>query len=234
MKNIFRFKQFEVDQTGCGMKINTDGVLLAALAENDLTGRILDIGTGTGVMALMLAQRFLKAEVEAVEIDQQATERAAENFKQSVFRHRLKAKCVAIENYSTPQQFDLIVSNPPFFVNDLKNTEEKKGMARHASTEFFEQLILKIKLLLNVEGAFWVILPVKQAKLLTLKAIDEGFFVRKKIMLHSDQHKDPFRYILCFVKTKHETVTEHFYIYEKEKVYTPEYRALLKDFFLGY
>ena len=126
--SIFKFKQFEVDQTGCAMKINTDGVLLAALVESDNPKNILDVGTGTGVLALMMAQRFPKAYVEAVEIDEQASATAKQNFHLSVFSNRLTVHNMAIEYYNPTEQFDLINSNPPFFVNDLKNAEQKKGL----------------------------------------------------------------------------------------------------------
>src|SRR5690606_26146030 len=126
MKDIFRFKQFEVDQTGCGMKINTDGVLLAvkanagAVGHIDAATRILDIGTGTGVVALMLAQRFPDANVEAIDIDEGAFNCAKLNFEKSPFSTRLSIQHIGIENYESQSKFDLIVSNPPFFLNSLK------------------------------------------------------------------------------------------------------------------
>lgn len=233
-KNIFRFKQFNVDQTGCAMKVNTDGVLLAALAECDTCENILDIGTGTGVIALMLAQRFEKSKIHAVEIDQVASATAEKNFSESVFRNRLTLSNIAIEQYSTTQQFDLIVSNPPFFVNDLRNVEEKKGIARHANDHFFANLLAKVDELLTPNGCFWFILPVKQAELLVENAKQYGLSVSKQIFLHSDEQRPPFRWIVCLTRFKNETEIDHFYIYEAEKVYTKPYRELLKDFFLGY
>lgn len=232
--SIFKFKQFEVDQSGCAMKINTDGVLLAAMVSHREPHRILDIGTGTGVLALMMAQRFPSATVVAVEIDESAAITAEKNFKASAFRDRLKAHHTAIEHYSHDQQFDLIISNPPFFVNDLKNMEEKKGIARHTNELFFDALIVKINALLSNTGSFWFILPVKQAETLVAKAKKIDLFVGKQIHLYSDKTRPEFRRIICLSKAKAETVIEHFYIYETEKVYTPAYKALLKDFFLGY
>lgn len=234
MKNIFKFKQFEVDQTDCAMKINTDGVLLAALAESENPKRILDIGTGTGVLALMLAQRFPTSKVEAVEIDELASSTAGRNFQASVFSDRLVINNIAIEQYHPIEKFDLIISNPPFFVNDLKNTEEKKGIARHASDQFFNHLIKKVDDIMNDRGSFWFILPIKQAELLIEKAKVFKLSVAKIIELHSDETKPAFRYIVNLNRTKAETLIEHFYIYESEKIYTSEYKLLLKDFFLGY
>lgn len=232
--SIFKFKQFEVDQSGCAMKINTDGVLLAAFAESEKPNQVLDIGTGTGVMALMMAQRFPLAKVHAVEIDQSAAATAGKNFAASSFKDRLTVSHTAIEQYQTAERFELIISNPPFFVNDLKNTEEKKGIARHASADFFNDLLKKVNLLLTEKGSFWVILPVKQAEDLILKAGLLSLSPQKIIHLHSDKSKAAFRQIVCLQRSNLSTTHNHFYIYESEKVYTKAYKDLLKDFFLGY
>jgi tRNA1Val (adenine37-N6)-methyltransferase len=232
--SIFKFKQFEVDHSGCAMRINTDGVLLAAMAESNAPKHILDIGTGTGVLALMLAQRFPSAKVEAVEIDELASATAEKNFKNSVFSERLAISNVAIEQYNNEKQFDLIISNPPFFVNDLKSAEEKKGIARHATEQFFEDLMAKVNEIITEEGRFWFVLPVKQADLLIKNGLTFGFHVTKIIHLHSDEQKPVFRQIVCLSKLKTVQEGEHFYIYQEEKVYTDTYKVLLKDFFLGY
>lgn len=231
---VFKFKQFEVDQTGCAMKINTDGVLIAALANHSAPKKILDIGTGTGVIALMLAQRFPNALVDAVEIDAQAAETAGKNFKNSIFIDRLSVNHIAIEHYNTSQKFDLIVSNPPFFVNDLKSEELRKGIARHADEHFFDALIAKVVTILSEDGSFWFVLPVKQAELLVEEAKPFNLVLNKLIHLHSDERKPEFRRIVCLSKTNEKPVVEHLYLYEREKVYTQSYKALLKDFFLGY
>jgi len=234
MSSTFRFKQFEVDQSGCAMKVNTDGVLLAALAECERCETALDIGTGTGVLALMLAQRFQYAKIHAVEIDESASATAQKNFANSAFHERLTANNIAIEHYSTTLKFDLIISNPPFFVNDLRNSEEKKGIARHANDQFFEDLLRKVDELLAPGGCFWFILPIKQATLLIENAMVFGLSVSKQILLHSDIAKPPFRWIVCLNRFKNEADITNFYIYEAEKVYTQAYKELLKDFFLGY
>ncbi len=232
--SIFKFKQFEVDQSACAMKINTDGVLLAAMVESGGPKHILDVGTGTGVIALMLAQRFENAKVHAVEIDAEAAATATKNFQQSVFKDRLTCDHIAIENFNPTKQFDLIVSNPPFFVNDLKNAEEKKGIARHASEVFFEELMAKVNTLLTADGLFWIILPIKQAEDLVKLASAYGLLLSKQINLHSDVSKPTFRQILCLSRRGFSVEIKDFYIYESEKVYTKEYKEVLKDFFLGY
>jgi tRNA1Val (adenine37-N6)-methyltransferase len=216
------------------MKVNTDGVLLAALADAHPCRHILDIGTGTGVIALMLAQRFENAQIHAVEIDAEASATAERNFQNSMFSDRIQISHVAIEQFHAADKFDLIVSNPPFFVNDLKNAEVKKGVARHTNDVFFDELIVKVNSLLSADGCFWFILPVKQADVLIAKASLLGLPIRKQIYLHSDAHKPAFRKIVCLGRSMVKQVDTNFYIYESEKVYTQAYKALLKDFFLGY
>ncbi|QPH40624.1 methyltransferase [Pedobacter endophyticus] len=232
--SIFKFKQFEVDQTGCAMKINTDGVLIGALADHSSPKNILDIGTGTGVIALMLAQRFPEANVQAVEIDAQAAETAAKNFQRSVFNERLTINNIAIEQYTSASKFDLIVSNPPFFVNDLKSDEMRKGIARHASEAFFNSLIAKADELLTTNGKIWLILPVKIADEVIKTASTFGLGLAERINLHSDSSKPTFRQIICLDRQFGVLKESDFYIYDSLKVHTAEYKALLKDFFLAF
>ena len=236
MKNaqVFGFKQFVVDQTGCVMKINTDGVLLGAMATHPSPNKILDIGTGTGVIALMLAQRFKGAFIQAVEIDQEASTTAARNFGASVFSKRLTVKNIAIAEFETDEKFDLIVSNPPFFVNDLKNVDKRKGIARHANEDFFKQLMEKVAELLSKNGLFWAILPVKQAEMLIELGLKENLFVSQKVKICSDESKTAVRNILCFGKNESEISESNFYIYESLNAHTKEYRLLLKEFFIAF
>lgn len=232
--SIFKFKQFEVDQTGCAMKINTDGVLIGAMADHQNPKRILDVGTGTGVIALMLAQRFPDANIHAVEIDEQAAKTAERNFKQSPFNHRLTVSNTAIEYYNSPDRFDLIVSNPPFFVNDLKNEEVRKGIARHATEVFFSMLVEKISKLLTVEGQAWLVLPVKQADEVIAIAPQYNLSLMERINLHSDESKPTFRQVICLKKGETFLKESDFYIYKSLKEHTQAYQLLLKDFFLAY
>lgn len=232
--SVFKFKQFEVDQTGCAMRINTDGVLLGATVRHPSPGLILDIGTGTGVIALMLAQRFPEAKIHAVEIDEQATQAAGKNFQLSVFSERLTIKHTSIEEYNCAQQFDLIVSNPPFFVNDLKSEELRKGIARHADRDFFSMLVKKSDALLADGGMVWLILPVKQADEVVGIASQYGLSLMERIHIHSDQSKPTFRQIICLKKGQAVLKENDFYIYESLKQHTAAYKELLKDFFLAF
>ncbi|WP_443939220.1 tRNA1(Val) (adenine(37)-N6)-methyltransferase [Pedobacter sp. MW01-1-1] len=232
--SVFKFKQFEVNQSGCAMRINTDGVLLASMAFQEDPKRILDVGTGTGVIALMLAQRFPSAEVVAVEIDEEASVAAENNFKNSAFAKRLTCFQVAIQDFESEETFDLIVSNPPFFINDLKNEEKRKGIARHAADDFFAHFVQKAASLLTDAGKFWLVLPVKQADLVIELAKKEQLMLCERINLHSDETKPAFRQIIALTKENVSLREDDFFIYESQKQHTAQYKALLKDFFVAY
>ncbi|HMI01545.1 MAG TPA: methyltransferase [Pedobacter sp.] len=234
MGGVFRFKEFEVEQRDCAMKINTDGVLLAAIAQHSNPLHILDIGTGTGVIAMMMAQRFPGALVDAVEIDEPAAMRAQKNFIASPFACRLHAVHTSMEAYDTPKKYDLIISNPPFFVRDLKNPEGRKSMARHADESFFEALVQKAGTILSAEGLLWLILPVKQADFVVDKARTQNLTLLKEISICSDAGKPVIRKIICLGRGSTPLEQERFCIYEAEGVYTRAYKHLLKDFFLAF
>ncbi|MFA4869863.1 MAG: methyltransferase [Pedobacter sp.] len=234
MKNAFKFKKFEVDQTGCAMRINTDGVLLGAIATKNHALNILDIGTGTGVIALMMAQRFPEAMVDAVEIDGSAAIAAGKNAGYSSFSERIKVMHTAIEDYTSDKRYDLVVSNPPYFVNDLKNPEYRKGVARHAEAVFFEDMLRSVNQLLSKDGRFWFILPVKQAEVTISIAADHGLFPAEIIHLHSDESKPEFRQIVCLEYSTSVIKHQNLNIYAARGVYTDAYKLLLKDFFLAF
>ena len=235
MGSIFKFKQFEVDQRGCAMKINTDGVVLAAVVAHPSPFHILDIGTGTGVIALMLAQRFQQAVVDAVEIDGSAAEAAAANFKSSPFAERTAAHAVAFEKYGTAIKYDLIVSNPPYFINDLKSQEKRKELARHTHEDFFDMLLRKATTMLTENGLIWLILPVAQAEKVVVNAVLHQLYPVNSIHIYSDRTKTAFRQIIALGFTAAKPLTpDHVYIYEAKNVYTTQYKQLLSDFFLAF
>src|SRR5690606_6808230 len=130
MRSVFRFKQFEVDQGSCAMKINTDGVLLGGSTYCTGAKRILDVGTGTGVIALMLAQSHPDALIDAVEIDEDAYQQASINFQNSGFAERLQVFPGSFTELQPESAYDLIVSNPPFYTNSLHNPDARKRLAK--------------------------------------------------------------------------------------------------------
>ena len=229
---MFQFKQFSVDQTNCAMKVNTDGVLLGATASAENPKIILDIGTGTGVIALMLAQRFSEAKIDAVEIDLASAKTAAKNFEHSPFANRLNLYPIAIENFwlqKQHQQYGLIVSNPPFYLDTLTSPKENKTLAKHTVPDFFENLVKNMPRFLTANGFFWLILPVKTASL--VKDLATGFlFLQEEVAISSFPNQPPHRYVLSFGSKKTNPIYSALNIYESEKVYSQSYQTLLKIF----
>ncbi len=236
MENIFHFKQFDVDQSGCGMKINTDGVLLGALAPAVSPGSVLDIGTGTGVIALMLAQRFGDAEIDAIEIDPEASVTAAKNFNRSAFNSRLRLFTGSFQSYyESPgdlfRQYDLIVSNPPFFLNSLKNPGRQKHTARHTDHSFFFDLVKFAVKFLNRKGKLCLILPADTAAVTVAFAGEEGLFPEDLISISSFPGMDTYRKIITFGFHREELSEKTLVIYEREKEYSGQYQEVLREFF---
>jgi len=235
MSGIFKFKQFNVDQSDCAMKINTDGVLLGALAAIDQPKNILDIGTGTGVIALMLAQRYTEAKIDAVEIDETAAETAGKNFNNSIFADRLSIYPIGFEQFfeqNPGEKYDFIVSNPPFFINSLKSPEAKKELAKHTDEDFFKKLIKTVAAHLNPEGVCWLIIPSTIADFVFYLAAENDLCLQKRINIKSFEDSTPHRVIACFGFEKVSTEINKLVIYEDDKIYTLQYRELLKDFLI--
>ncbi|RYU92158.1 methyltransferase domain-containing protein [Mucilaginibacter terrigena] len=230
MADIFKFKQFEVDQTGCAMKVNTDGVLLGALAAANNPQSIVDIGTGTGVIALMLAQRFAGANIDAVEIDEHTAETAGKNFKGSVFADRLNMIYGDFAEVNSARKYDLIVSNPPFFLDSLASANEKKNLARHTDGLFFLRLVKYAAEHLTNEGTCQLIVPLPTSMLIKQLMPKNELYVQHFISIKSFGNDEPHREILTFGKEQKEIIEEEFVIYDAPKVYSKEYRAALHNF----
>ena len=231
---MFHFKQFSIDQTGCAMKINTDGALLGALADVDEPQHILDIGTGTGVIALMLAQRFANAAIDAVEIDKAAAHTARENFQNSKFNNRLALYAHSFESYfenHAQKKYDLVVSNPPFYINSLESPQAKKNTAKHADGDFFENLIKAVSANLTSTGNFWLILPLDTAELVKNIAHQNNLYLQKTITIKSYPDSNPHREMLVLGLDDDMKVDEEFVIYKEEKVYSDAYEKKLGPFF---
>jgi tRNA1Val (adenine37-N6)-methyltransferase len=237
MAGIFQFKQFAVNQTGCAMKINTDGVLLGALANADQPKSILDIGTGTGVIALMLAQRFISAQIDAVEIDESASLTANRNFQNSPFVDRLAIFQQGFQSYFVEQadkKYDLIVSNPPFYLNSLESPKANKTVAKHTDEEFFEDMIKGVSQHLSENGLCWLILPLSTAWLVKELTFNANMFLQKVISIHSFDHSGPHREIVSFGLNECKAESSKLVIYESVGNYSAEYKELLKPYFIAF
>lgn len=235
MGSVFRFKEFEVNQKGCAMKINTDGVLLGATIQSANPTRILDIGTGTGVIAMMLAQRFPQACVDAVEIDAAAYHTSRENFKNSIFQDRIQGFFGSFEDLEGVEKYDLIVSNPPFYTNSLHNPDERKKLARHTDFDFFTKILAFASKNLTDNGQLELILPTE----LAIEVVNQGEKMElrlvKSIVVKSFNDSDIIRHIITLSKQQAVHLsTEEFVIYQEKGIYSAAYRSLLKPFFLAF
>ncbi len=161
--SIFQFKYFSVFQENSSMKVGTDSMILGALVESVNPSQILDVGSGTGVLSLMMAQKFPEAKITGVELDLNAVRDCALNFRNSQWSDRLYLVQSNFLEFETEVKFDLIISNPPFFERSLKNKEESKTKARHTDSLPLEDLIREVSRLMTLDGAFWVVLPADNA-----------------------------------------------------------------------
>lgn len=230
----FQFQQFRVEQDRCAMKISTDAVLLGSLSHCPSPKQILDIGTGTGVIALMLAQRFPEAQVTALEIDPEAAAQAAENFKESPFADRLQLIPTALQEFSTGACFDLIVSNPPYFPDHLKSSDPKRNLALHTDSLSFEALLSHACPMLSPSGQFWVILPPRQMEVFCRLA--DQVFPIAKIQIQDTASKPVHREIVSFSKIKggQSIQTRVCCLKNEEGTYTEDYQQLISGFLLGF
>ncbi|HWZ03268.1 MAG TPA: methyltransferase [Mucilaginibacter sp.] len=234
---MFHFKQFSVDQSGCAMKINTDGVLLGAITQADDPKTILDIGTGTGVIALMLAQKFANAKIDAVEIDESAAKTAGRNFENAIFKDRLNIYPSGIRTFfeeHPENKYDLIVSNPPFYINSLESPKEKKSLAKHSEVNFFEELAKDVSLYLADKGYCWLVLPLNTASLVMQSMTKNSMYLQRKINIHSYPHSAAHRIVLCFGFKEVSPEISKLTIYKAVGIYSEEYQKLLQSYFLAF
>jgi len=255
----FRFKQFEIEQDRCAMKVGTDGVLLGAWAQGGR--RILDIGSGTGLISLMMAQRFPEAEVVGIDMDADACGQARENVMASPFRDRVEIECSRLQDFGGASEtaeasgtaeglkadgtsetaaglkaagvFDAIVSNPPFFVDSLKNPDSKRTMARHTDSLPFRDLFAGVKRLLSDEGVFSAIVPAEVVEQFVAESCILGFYLIRKCGVKTVERKQPKRFMLSFAKHRISPYEEHVETMMDSQGNRSEwYRKITEEFYL--
>lgn len=215
------------------MRVGTDGVLLGAWTNVEGAERILDIGAGTGLIALMLAQRSM-AMIDAVELHADAAADAADNFRRSPWSDRLRLihDDFRAFSHSSPSKYDLVVSNPPFFVNSLKSANPDLAIARHTDTLGFAELIGGARRLLNPDGRLAVIIPFDSLEEFRETARLEGFYLRQLVRVIPKAGKQPKRVLLEFSLLPGYPEISELIIHHSLTDYTPEYSALTRDFYL--
>lgn len=233
---MFQFKQFSVEQDRCAMKVGTDGVLLGAWSPipEDIFS-VLDVGAGTGIIALILAQRTTAEQIDALEIDEEAYEQAVENFENSPWGDRLFCFHAGLDEFieEPEEEYDLIISNPPFYTEDYKTDNEQRDLARFADAMPFEDLVEAADLLLSENGIFSVIIPYKEEEKFIALAKDFDFFPIKITHVKGTPTTEIKRSLLAFSRNVLENFpVDELVIETSRHIYTEEYIALTKDFYL--
>lgn len=228
--STFNFKHFSISQSDTTMKVGTDAMLLGAIVEANSPRSILDIGTGTGVIALMMAQRFSESQVMGIEIDEAACDEASENFLQSSWNDRLSAFNGDVLEDEFNQQFDLIVSNPPYYENSLLSEDDRTSRAKHAEFLPVDQLLRKVVTILSEIGTFWVIVPFGNTQSWIDSSHLHGLFLTHSISIIGKEGQGEKRSILAFSKNPTETIFDRLTVRDSTNNYTSEYIELTKEF----
>ncbi|KAA3440811.1 methyltransferase [Rufibacter hautae] len=216
------------------MKVCTDSCVLGAWA--DVTGakRILDIGAGTGLLSLMVAQRNPEAQIEAVEIEVVAAKQAQENISASPWADRVQLFPVGLQDFADiqPTPFDAIISNPPFFQASLKSTDAVKNQAKHTETLSFSEIISFAQHFLNPDGKLHILLPPHEAKVFEREAHQLGFFTNGILWLEATPHGKLLRAIHTYSRQPSAPSEQVLAVREKDHSYTAAFRELLKEYYL--
>lgn len=234
----FEFQQFKVHQELCAMKVCTDACLFGAwvaewlMHEHASVKHILDIGAGTGLLSLMLAQNS-NAFIDAVEIDEGAAKQANENFNRSKWNNRLKLLHAPIQTIVPNKQYDLIISNPPFYEDDLKSSNTARNLALHSQALKLDELLLSIQQLLADKGHFAILLPYSRAAQFIEMANRLGFYVEKEANVQQTELHGFFRSMLLFSRNSLKPVTETILI-KNNQTYSDAFRNLLSPFYLPF
>jgi tRNA1Val (adenine37-N6)-methyltransferase len=228
---MFRFKQFSVNDENSTMKVGTDALLVSALSPVPEKGNILDIGTGCGVIALLMAQQS-NCLIDAIDVDVLSIIEAKENFAASAWNERLSAIQTSLQNYSfrCKKRYELIISNPPFFLKSLKGENSRRNLARHNDSLCLQDLFNGAQNLISDEGTFSIILPTDLYYAATSVASQNGFHLNNLIKVVTRERKQATRAVMLFSNKNTSMITGELTISNAEDKYTDEYRHLMKPY----
>ena len=230
--NYFEFKEFKIIQGELGMRLSTDSVLLGAAVQINCPKNILDIGSGSGILSLMMAQKFKEAKITAIDIEKATFETTKLNSQNSKWADRIEAVQADLKKWKSEQKFDLIICNPPYFEKDTFSPSVQKQIARQNSMLSYKELALFSSKLMAKNAEFWCIVPYnKQQKLISafLKQNSSPFYFMN---IKSHEHKPYMRTVLGFsAKIKRPTI-QNLCIYKAPKAYSEDFENLTKDFYL--
>ena len=233
----FQFKQFIIHQDHCAMKVTTDGCLFGAWCSNEIQNSIveienvLDIGCGTGLLSLMVAQKN-DITIDALEIDKDAALQATENIASSPRKNRITIIQADVLQWKSNKKYDCIISNPPFYETELKSGKRTKDIAHHDEGLRLSDLLLYIKNHLTTSGAFYLLLPAKREADIENLFERNHFHVRKKVWVKQSTSHTPFRLMIKGGNSKGEIITEEIAIKNENNEYSPVFHTLLKNYYL--
>ncbi len=231
----FQFKTFTIHQQKVAFKVGTDSVILGAWAEMNNAKTLLDVGTGSGLLALIMASKFPELTITAVEIDAESAAEAEQNCRESPFHHRIQIVGDDFKSWAksqSPKCFDAIISNPPYFNNDLKNPDQRKSAARHTSTLNFSELAVGVSHLLKKQGLFYVILPAEQFDFFSQCALGASLYLSKKLYIKNKPSGNVIRVAGCFAKSENEIIESSLSIRNDNHQYSEDYIHLTKDLYI--
>ena len=231
----FQFKQFSVAQDQCAMKVSLDACLFGALCDVNDAQQILDIGTGTGLLSLMVAQRCL-GKIDAVELDNNAAKQAQENIALSPFHDRITVHNKSIQQFTLENRqltYDKIICNPPFFSKHLLSDDKQRNLARHNDSLSFKELCQSISVLMDEQGEAWLLLPQHEQSHLHNHANDSGLYLTQRFNIFSRENK-PSKLGIWVYKKQHQGITEKSLPISKpnSQTYTKEFSKLLANSYL--
>jgi len=233
--NYFQFKEFKIDQDLAAMKVSTEGCLLGAIADHDRSGSVLDVGTGTGLLALMIAQRTAGS-ITSVEADEDSCKQARLNIEASPWGKRIEVVHQTIQGFAEncSLAFDLIVSNPPFYTNYLPSDDIRRKLAMHTYSLSMDDLAAVVQKLLDKEGLFYVLYPAYEAGIFAQTASRHGLFPHKNFIIKNKPDGAIFRMITAYGKSKVANQQTGITIRDGQNDYTEEFRELMKPYYLNF
>jgi tRNA1Val (adenine37-N6)-methyltransferase len=231
----FRFKQFSVIDEASALKVGTDAVILGAWAGSKEAEYILDVGTGCGLLPLMLAQRFQKSKITAIDIHEGSAQDAEKNFKASPWSDRLILRHQSLQDFTGNRQasYDLIISNPPYFNNALLPHDDKKKIAKHSGELSYGELAEAAARLLKPEGKLALILPYENREWFRIIAKQCGLHCIRELIIYPVAGKNPNRYLSEWSFSGQVCACEELYIRDRNHNYTEEYKQLTEEFYLA-
>ncbi len=228
----FRFKQFSIQQNNAAMKIGTDGILLGAWAETSDSNHIIDIGTGTGVIAIMQCQKNESTQLDAIEISKESCFDAEQNIKNCPWKNRIQLHETSIQKFTSTKKYDHIISNPPFFINSLSPIDNERKKARHTEFLSYNDILVFALNNLSKKGRVSLILPIDEGEKCILISEKFNLHISRKCFVQPKAYKTPHRLLLEFSKEKTDISETNLIIEKKERHhYTDEYKAITKDFY---